>query len=565
MGKYDAWEAVFEELSEDPSNFAIEELAVLIPGGLPPSAYKYQAWWASPQNHAVWRAHGWRASPNFGSETVTFTRAASSIGRRPSVPASPISDFDTSSTASEATDRWFVLIGCMSSKRDHAAPARDLYTSPLWQKRRAYAEDSGMPWAILSAEHGLVDPETVLEPYDTFMGDQSSEYKKSWSQGTAERIIERTRQLGINVVEVHAGSHYLENGLIGLLNAAGIKVLWPVEGLKFGEQLAWYTSTASSPTPSASSEHREPSAPSAADSERGPSAVEAESLASELRALADRLDQFTQQLEGEPARPTIPSSTKSESEGDVVALLLAHGETLQEEVASIPEPEFTPDPEANRFLWSDPFAFLVAVIADYQIPAERAWAVPWELRKRIGHFDPARMLEDESIIYEAFAKRPALHRFVKNVPSYILEAARVVLNEYSGDAGRIWSDEPTAEELQGRLQALPGISQKKAAMAVEILERYMGVTVREMEGSDLAFDVHVRRVMLRTGLATADDQQHMIDRARALNPERPGALDPPLWHIGRTWCYAGVPDCDECVLVQSCPKLIDAASGVCGM
>jgi len=39
---------------------------------------------------------------------------------------------------------------------------------------------------------------------------------------------------------------------------------------------------------------------------------------------------------------------------------------------------------------------------------------------------------------------------------------------------------------------------KKAAMAVEMLERDLGVPVRDMGGSDIAYDVHARRVFLRT-------------------------------------------------------------------
>ena len=82
------------------------------------------------------------------------------------------------------------------------------------------------------------------------------------------------------------------------------------------------------------------------------------------------------------------------------------------------------------------------------------------------------------------------------------------LERYEGDAGLIWANEPRAAELQSRLRQFPGISQKKAAMAVEILERDLRVPVKAMEGSDIAFDVHVRRVFLRTGLAELDDHDH---------------------------------------------------------
>lgn len=34
--------------------------------------------------------------------------------------------------------------------------------------------------------------------------------------------------------------------------------------------------------------------------------------------------------------------------------------------------------------------------------------------------------------------------------------------------------------------------------------------------------------------------------ARALYPDRPGALDLPAWDIGRRWCRPVDPDCPAC-------------------
>jgi endonuclease III len=99
-------------------------------------------------------------------------------------------------------------------------------------------------------------------------------------------------------------------------------------------------------------------------------------------------------------------------------------------------------------------------------------------------------------------------------------------------------------------------------MAVEILERDLGVPVQAMEGSDIAYDIHVRRVFLRTGLATRDDLGHMVEVARKLYPLRPGKLDYVAWRVGRTWCHAGVPACVGCVLKDACPKAIDKGAGV---
>ena len=135
-------------------------------------------------------------------------------------------------------------------------------------------------------------------------------------------------------------------------------------------------------------------------------------------------------------------------------------------------------------------------------------------------------------------------------------AARRVLDHYNGDAGRIWNGNLTARQVYERLDQFQGIGQKKAAMAVEILERDLRVPISAMEGSDVAYDIHIRRVFLRTGLAQRDDLDHIVSVARTLHPKWPGEIDMPAWLIGRQWCHAGTPDCDGCPLSAACPKIV---------
>ena len=73
-----------------------------------------------------------------------------------------------------------ILLGCVKTKLDHRAKARDLYCSPLWRRRRTYAEGSGLPWLILSAKHGLVEPTRVLRPYDMALGDLRAGQRRAW-------------------------------------------------------------------------------------------------------------------------------------------------------------------------------------------------------------------------------------------------------------------------------------------------------------------------------------------------------------------------------------------------
>ena len=245
----------------------------------------------------------------------------------------------------------------------------------------------------------------------------------------------------------------------------------------------------------------------------------------------------------------------------VAATLLEHGSTLGPGNAGGTS-DFTPDAEANELVRTDAFAFLTGVLFDQGVRAERAWIAPYLLRQRLGHLDPAQIVSNPEAIRRAVQMPPTLHRYVEKMPRWLVRAARRVQRDYHGDASTIWSDRPSAVELQQRFRAFDGIGQKKAAMAVGILNRNLDVRIPHMAGSDVAVDVHVRRVFLRSRIADRDHPDSMIAVARALHPSRPGALDWPAWDIGRNWCHAGTPDCGACPLTHVCPKDIERAARV---
>lgn len=64
-----------------------------------------------------------------------------------------------------------VLVGCGAAKRDESAPAEDLYTSTYFGLKRRYAEAVGDGWAVLSAKHGVLRPDELIEPYDETIAD----------------------------------------------------------------------------------------------------------------------------------------------------------------------------------------------------------------------------------------------------------------------------------------------------------------------------------------------------------------------------------------------------------
>ena len=134
-----------------------------------------------------------------------------------------------------------ILIGCVKSKKSHASAARDLYNSPLWRYRRAYAEQSGFPWYILSAEHCLLAPETEISPYDLALSDLSADKCRTWSQCVLDELRKEFPLLQGRIIDIHAGKRYVEYGLeTGLIDAGAI-VRRPLKGVAgIGPQCRWY-------------------------------------------------------------------------------------------------------------------------------------------------------------------------------------------------------------------------------------------------------------------------------------------------------------------------------------
>jgi len=66
----------------------------------------------------------------------------------------------------EVDPRDVVLIGCSASKSGVAGTPRDFYTGDLFQASVKWAGSWGLRWAALSALHGVVPSDRVLEPYN---------------------------------------------------------------------------------------------------------------------------------------------------------------------------------------------------------------------------------------------------------------------------------------------------------------------------------------------------------------------------------------------------------------
>ena len=143
------------------------------------------------------------------------------------------------------TDPDIVLITCVKTKRRKPCAAKDLYVSPLFLKQRAYAEESGVPWFILSAEHGLVVPDEWLSPYERYLPDTPAAFRSAWGLWVAARLQLLAGPLDGCVIEAHAGSAYID-AIRPYLEANGAKLIDTLHGLSMGARLAWYGTEARS-------------------------------------------------------------------------------------------------------------------------------------------------------------------------------------------------------------------------------------------------------------------------------------------------------------------------------
>jgi uncharacterized protein DUF6884/GIY-YIG catalytic domain-containing protein len=132
-----------------------------------------------------------------------------------------------------------VLVGCVSGKEPTARPARELYRTPLFRARRRYAEASGLPWLIVSALYGIVDPDEVIEPYNVQITDLDASARRDLAEGVVATLEDRFGELAGLAFEVHAGDAYVQM-LELALRPRNATLLRPLRGLGIGKQLGWY-------------------------------------------------------------------------------------------------------------------------------------------------------------------------------------------------------------------------------------------------------------------------------------------------------------------------------------
>lgn len=137
---------------------------------------------------------------------------------------------------------------------------------------------------------------------------------------------------------------------------------------------------------------------------------------------------------------------------------------------------FTDDDGANRLLATEPLALLIGFVLDQQVPLQKAFSGPLDLRQRIGTLDAAAIAAmDPDELDRVFRERPALHRFPGAMAAKVQKVCAVVADEYGGRAERIWTEAADAEDLRRRLTALPSFGEMKVGSLSAVLANRFGI------------------------------------------------------------------------------------------
>src|SRR5947209_14796120 len=120
---------------------------------------------------------------------------------------------------------------------------------------------------------------------------------------------------------------------------------------------------------------------------------------------------------------------------------------------------FTDDEEACRLLADDPFALLVGFALDQQVTVQQAFLGPLRLQQRLGTLEPAAVAAAD--LEPLFREKPAIHRFPGSMATRVHDLAATVVEEYGGDASRIWTEAVDAKDLRKPIGGLPGFGEMK--------------------------------------------------------------------------------------------------------
>ena len=427
--------------------------------------------------------------------------------------------------AEEFADSEFLLLGCTATKLDYPAKAKDLYRSPRFLKRRAYAEASGKPWAIISAKYGLVPPETEIAPYDLSLESLTPEQRVKWGERVVTQLQDQLGPLEGRVFELLASRLY-GDPLEPSLAKSGARLVRPLRHVTLYQEPGWYDTRLAALRASV--------AASASVHRTSPDLATGLALALTKAFMAGELD-LSQRPETPPVGwqgvPEVPAAERLRKAGATNA-------------------------DVRYFL-------TLTTALDRARDANRLWSCATELfLSEPWAFDPAAVLENKAALPSLLAQSGVSQRHGPDSEAWLTIAETLsdptrlptvwrAINEGEGDAAELLKERMAASHGRPLLPMIRG--PKIGPLWVRMLAHPGGATLSSLATLPVAVDVQVRRATESLGLTATvgmdlEQARPTIQQAWTKNVAQHGAagpgllagtcaaLDPALWFFGKYGC-----------------------------
>ena len=202
--------------------------------------------------------------------------------------------------------------------------------------------------------------------------------------------------------------------------------------------------------------------------------------------------------------------------------------TKAKEIVKRLSKEFLNKPALN---FSTPFELLIAVVLSAQCTDQRVNVVTEQLFKNYN--TPEKMLSLSQPELEKYIFSCGLYR---SKAKHILALSKDILDKFDGNVPSNLKD----------LQTLKGVGRKTANVVYSVA----------FNGDAIAVDTHVFRVANRIGLANATSP-HKTEKElmEILDKKDWSSSHHYLIYLGRSYCKASKPDCENCPINELCEKI----------
>lgn len=189
----------------------------------------------------------------------------------------------------------------------------------------------------------------------------------------------------------------------------------------------------------------------------------------------------------------------------------------------------------------DPFETLIITIISQNTNDKNTIKAFERLSKTIG-VTPESLAKSDVAKIEECLKIAGLYR---NKARVIREVSRIILEEYGGSLKPIL--EKPFDEARKALMKLPGVGTKTADV----------VLLFSAGKPTIPIDTHINRVSKRLGLAPKNGDYEKVRLAlqSLFNPEEYMDAHILLILLGRKYCRARNPSCQECPVNALCPSI----------